>query len=291
MVPCAGAEQFVPSVLRGAHRLLADLRHESHRMLPPARTDAPLLHLLHFAPMPDRFEERQGFVRDFDLTDDLETLRVWFDTFALHGRCRHADFRLRLAVNSLRLERAVIHPFRPTGFFQSLIDRFRLCLALMTQQTFFIPFSRLFGGEIFALDFSHRAENVNVRIGAARGMMQGDFGDHAGRDQLFFRPAHRRLKLFVGGQLRRDGQNKLARELCVHPFFAPLDGVPKLAGIVRPSGCIFRGEDRRLKDAPGTPGVVESFLPNFVAEFRACTIGRRGDDRAATFSATENFRL
>ncbi len=132
---------------------------------------------------------------------------------------------------------------------------------------------------------------MDMRILPRLRMMKGNFGNHAGINQVLLRPIHCRLELGLSGQFRGNRQNEFACKLSIHALLARLDRVPKLVGIDGPgrsaSGCQNHGFNYPLAPA----SVVKDFILNLIPELRSGAVSGSSDDGPTSFLTAKNFRF
>jgi hypothetical protein len=150
--------------------------------------------------------------------------------FLRHARCGRADLVLRLQVNALGLQTAVIDPRVDIELRQPAIDVLGPGFAPVGQQLGLVPLAHL-GAEPILADFAHAQHHMGMGFGEAVGSdipMHIEIGDHAPVDELLLHKVPRQFDAIGLGHLTGNGELDLAGELRVLAHFDGFDIVPQL---------------------------------------------------------------
>ena len=194
-------------------------------------------------------------------------------------RAGRADLVLRLQVDPLRLQRAVIDPRIDVEFGQAGVHMLGPRLPPAGQEVGRIPLADLLAERPLPVRFhlTHRQHDVGVRLGLAIRSdvpMHIQIGDHPPIDKLLLHEVPRQLDALRLAHLSWYRELDLAGELSVLADLAGLDLVPQHLAVLPAFGRAFRGHNLGVNDAGLVREIVRPAKP-LVAQLRGRTIGGR----------------
>jgi len=239
-----GKAVLAASVLAQRHQLGAGPHRAHHLVELVLAVAVPERELRQVAPRERRLLPRDTVERDFRIGDDLLAIlardpRMILDPLRLkalfgHTRCRWPDLVLRLQVDPLCLQGAMIYAGINIQLGKPLVDMVRPCLAPPLQQLGSVPLADLLP-EPFPVHLAHRQHDMRVGLGhpiLAHVPMDIEVRDHAAFDKLLFdKFAGERDALHLI-HFARNRELYLAGKLRVLPDLPRLDLVPQGRAVV-----------------------------------------------------------
>ena len=151
-----------------------------------------------------------------------------------HPRRSRSDLVLRLKVNALRLQRAMIYAGINIQLGQPLVDMIGPRLAPLLQERIAVPLAHLLP-EALGANLAHRQHDMRVRLGLAvlaPVPMHIEVRDHAPIDKLLFDEIAGEAHALSRVHLARDRELDFARQLRVLALLAGLDFIPQASAVV-----------------------------------------------------------
>jgi hypothetical protein len=224
--------------------------HRAHHLVELVLAVAvPERELRQVAPRERRLLPRDRVQCDFRIGDDLLAILardpgMVLDPLGLkplfgHPRCRRPDLVLRLKVDPLRLQCAMVDPRINIELGKPLVDMIGPCLAPLLQQLRAVPLAHLLA-EPLRPYLAHRQHDMRVRLGLAvlaHVPMHIEVRDHAAFDELLVHEIARELDALRLVQLARNRELNLAGKLRVLAFLAASTSFHKVARSFKRSGA------------------------------------------------------
>ena len=216
------------------------------------------------------------------------------ESLCRHARRRGADLVLRLEVDTLRCQGAMIDARVDIEFGEPRVNMIGPRLTPMAQQLGAIPVAHLgtkLGGFVIAdLNLAHRQHDMRVRPRQpvrAHIPMDIEIGDHPALDELGLHEVAGQFDALLPGHLARDRELDFAGELGILANLHRLDIIPELFSISPLFRRAFGEQHFAVNDARLVREVVGTAEP-LIVEPIGGAIGR-GRDRAAAGGARDDF--
>ena len=186
-----------------------------------------------------------------------------FQALVDHARSGRADLVLRLQLDALRFQRAVIDARVDIELGQPGVDVLSPGLAPVGEQLCPVPVAHLRAETLFG-HFAQTEHHMGVRFGEPIGShipVHIEIGDHAAIDELALHEVARQFDAVGLVHLARDGELDLARELRVLSLLGGLDVIPQPFAVMPFVGCMLGEQDFGMDDAGLVGEVVATFQP------------------------------